>query len=82
MASATAGIFGKGLPEDSDVIGSPMKKARPSIGDVGDLSAGGSPSGSFPTPSALGDILAKAQASQASQDQAGPSSGMKVEEEL
>ncbi|KXX75818.1 hypothetical protein MMYC01_207687 [Madurella mycetomatis] len=82
MASAAAGIFGKSLPEDSDVIGSPMKKARPSIGDVGDLSAGGSPSGSFPTPSALGDILAKAQASQASQDQAEPSSGMKVEEEL
>ncbi|KAJ4293896.1 Nuclear transport factor 2 [Collariella sp. IMI 366227] len=27
-----AGIFGKALAEDSDVVGSPMKKARPSLG--------------------------------------------------
>ncbi|KAK3381593.1 hypothetical protein B0H63DRAFT_209319 [Podospora didyma] len=48
-------LFGRSLPEDS-VVGSPLKKARPSISEVG---------GAFPP--ALGDILAKAEAAQAAQ---------------
>ncbi|KAL1839385.1 hypothetical protein VTJ49DRAFT_1587 [Mycothermus thermophilus] len=78
-----AGLFGKSLDSDaSNVIGSPLKKARPSLGN--DASIGGSLSGTTGTggsstpggagssfPPALGDILAKAQAAQASQGQSG-----------
>ena len=76
-----AGIFGKNLTDDSDVVGSPLKKARPSLG--GDASIGGdigsSTGGSFP--SALGDVLAKAQAAQASQDKERVAPPVKMEEE-
>ncbi|KAK4158384.1 hypothetical protein C8A00DRAFT_28663 [Chaetomidium leptoderma] len=76
-----AGIFGKTLAEDSDVIGSPMKKARPSLGaDAGLGGELGSSNASFPP--ALGDILAKAQAAQASQNKEGGSPlAVKMEEE-
>ncbi len=63
---STTGIFGKSLPEDN-LIGSPLKKARPSISEVGGLR----PGGSFPP--ALGDILAKAEAAQAAQNKPQPS---------
>ena len=60
-------LFGKSLPEDHNIIGSPLKKARPSIsGDLGDLK-----SGMFPP--ALGDILAKAEAAQAAANKPSPS---------
>ncbi|KAL2258565.1 hypothetical protein VTK26DRAFT_8087 [Humicola hyalothermophila] len=90
---ATAGVFGgrPGLPDDSAVVGSPLKKARPSLGTEaaaglgGDLMAAAAsasavaatttaattttttaPAGSAsPFPSALGDVLAKAQAAHA-----------------
>ncbi len=68
---STAGIFGKAL-DDSNVIGSPLKKARPSLGAelIPGLGVGGD-RGSSTTgetggfPSALGDILAKAEAAHA-----------------
>ncbi|KAK4145264.1 uncharacterized protein C8A04DRAFT_35978 [Dichotomopilus funicola] len=72
---STAGIFGKSLADDANIVGSPLKKARPSLGaDVGlgggDLGGGPGGSGAGTNfPSALGDILAKAQAAQASQNQ-------------
>ncbi|KAK0628927.1 hypothetical protein B0T17DRAFT_614778 [Bombardia bombarda] len=66
---SSAAVFGKSLPEDS-VIGSPMKKARPSIsGEIPEVKIGGannvggsSGSSSASFPSALGDVLAKAEA--------------------
>lgn len=58
---SVAALFGKSLPEDN-IIGSPLKKARPSISGIGDLRTGGS------FPPALGDILAKAEAAQATKD--------------
>jgi hypothetical protein len=99
VASAAAGIFsfGRSLPDDAAaVIGSPLKKARPSLGgDAGaDITAATAaaaavagatlPSGSFPGsfPSALGDVLAKAQAAQASKDKKGSAEEVvKMEEE-
>ncbi|KAK3994602.1 hypothetical protein QBC44DRAFT_42248 [Cladorrhinum sp. PSN332] len=77
-ATGLAGLFGKSLPagDDSNIVGSPMKKARPSLGDIGgELKAGsaaaigGSASATFSP--ALGDILAKVEASQAGQGQKG-----------
>ena len=60
-------LFGKSLPEDHNIIGSPLKKARPSIsGDLGELKPG-----MFPP--ALGDILAKAEAAQAAANKPSPS---------
>lgn len=58
---STVGIFGKAFPEDN-IIGSPLKKARPSISDINDIKPG-----MFPP--ALGDILAKAEAAQAAKNQ-------------
>ncbi|KAL2266125.1 hypothetical protein VTJ83DRAFT_5477 [Remersonia thermophila] len=102
-----AGLFGKSLDSDaSNVIGSPLKKARPSLGHdasilgtaaaaaaagagagaefggplSGATGTGGSPTpvgvgggagGGLGFPSALGDVLAKAQAAQASQGPSG-----------
>lgn len=73
---STAGIFGKSLADDANIVGSPLKKARPSLGadaglgGGGDLGGGPGGSGAGANfPSALGDILAKAQAAQASQNQ-------------
>ncbi|KAK4454137.1 hypothetical protein QBC34DRAFT_178193 [Podospora aff. communis PSN243] len=73
---SAASIFGKGLPEDN-VIGSPLKKARPSISDIGELKPG-----MFPP--ALGDILAKAEAAQAAKNkpQSAPPVTEEIEEEL
>ncbi|KAK4164510.1 hypothetical protein QBC43DRAFT_47678 [Cladorrhinum sp. PSN259] len=79
-ATGLAGIFGKSLPDDSsNIVGSPMKKARPSVGDIagelkgsgpaGSASAIGGASGAFAP--ALGDILAKVEASQGGQGQKG-----------
>ena len=70
---STAGLFGRSLPEDN-VVGSPLKKARPSIGDIGDLKPG-----MFPP--ALGDILAKAEAAQAAANKSQHSPTVKEEEE-
>jgi hypothetical protein len=73
---SAASIFGKSLPEEN-IIGSPLKKARPSISDIGDLKPG-----MFPP--ALGDILAKAEAAQAAQDKsksAPAAVGGQIEEE-
>jgi len=70
---STAGLFGKSFPEDS-VIGSPLKKARPSISDVSELKPG-----MFPP--ALGDILAKAEAAQAAANQPQPAPAVTEEEE-
>ncbi|KAK0742463.1 hypothetical protein B0T21DRAFT_282697 [Apiosordaria backusii] len=98
MPTGLAGMFGKSLPDDSNIIGSPMKKARPSLGDIGELKGGlgggiggGSP-GTTSGPaftSALGDILAKAEAAQANKNQKGaetvnqpPPMLMEEEEEL
>ncbi|KAK3901627.1 hypothetical protein C8A05DRAFT_44765 [Staphylotrichum tortipilum] len=82
LGTSAAGIFGKSLADDANVIGSPLKKARPSLG--GDVSGaadiGGGSAGSFAP--ALGDILAKAQAAQAGQDKDGAAApAMKMEEE-
>lgn len=74
-----AGIFGKSLTDDSNVVGSPLKKARASLGGADAIGGGDSTGGSFPP--ALGDILAKAQAAQASQDQERAAPPMKMEEE-
>ena len=63
---SAAPLFGKSLPEDHNIIGSPLKKARPSISDIGDLKPG-------MFPSALGDILAKAEAAQAAANKSSPS---------
>ncbi|KAK3945585.1 hypothetical protein QBC46DRAFT_94711 [Diplogelasinospora grovesii] len=63
--STPGGLFGKSLPEDS-IIGSPLKKARPSISEVGGLGDPTRPGGSS-FPPALGDVLAKAEAAQAAQ---------------
>jgi hypothetical protein len=73
---SAASIFGKGLPEDN-VIGSPLKKARPSISDIGELKPG-----MFPP--ALGDILAKAEAAQAAKNKPQPAPAVteEIEEEL
>lgn len=81
--AGVVGMFGgRSLPDDN-IIGSPMKKARPSIGDIGDLK--GSPGGIGGTGTfapALGDILAKAEAAQASKNQAKPEAPlMKMDEE-
>ncbi|KAL2176282.1 uncharacterized protein P884DRAFT_203728 [Thermothelomyces heterothallicus CBS 202.75] len=79
---SAAGIFGKNLTEDSNSVGSPLKKARPSLSadaSVGGGDVGSSAGGSFPP--ALGDILAKAQAAQANQDQERPAPPVKMEEE-
>jgi hypothetical protein len=54
-----ASLFGKGLPDDSAVVGSPMKKARPSIAGLDDINGA---AGTFP---ALGNVLAKAEAAEA-----------------
>ncbi len=84
---SAAGIFGKALTDDAaNVIGSPLKKARPSLGaDAGLLGVGGdrgSPTtGTSGFPPALGDILAKAQAAQASQGENRPAPELKMEEE-
>ncbi|KAK4229458.1 hypothetical protein QBC38DRAFT_110107 [Podospora fimiseda] len=70
-ATGLAGLFGKSLTDDSsNIVGSPMKKARPSVGDIGGELAGvggaaggsaaaigGSASATFAP--ALGDILSK-----------------------
>lgn len=84
--AGVVGMFGgRSLPDDN-IIGSPMKKARPSIGDIGDLK--GSPGGIGGTGTfspALGDILAKAEAAQASKNKArseAPLMKMEEEEEL
>lgn len=82
---SAAGIFGKNISDDTNPVGSPLKKARPSLGadaSVGGGDTGSSTGGNFPP--ALGDILAKAQAAQASQDQerAAPPVKMEEEEEL
>ena len=63
---SSVGVFGKGLPEDS-LIGSPLKRARPSISDISELKTGST------FPPALGDILAKAEAAQAAQNKPQPS---------
>ncbi|KAK1759642.1 hypothetical protein QBC47DRAFT_437638 [Echria macrotheca] len=70
---STAGLFGKSFPEDN-VIGSPLKKARPSISDVSELKPG-----MFPP--ALGDILAKAEAAQKAANQPQPAPAVTEEEE-
>jgi hypothetical protein len=93
LGSGVAGIFGKSLADESNanLVGSPLKKARPSLGaDAGVIGGGGGGSGEIGgvggagrfTP-ALGDVLAKAQAAQAGQDQDGASAapGVKMEEE-
>ncbi|KAB5566536.1 hypothetical protein GE09DRAFT_1171620 [Coniochaeta sp. 2T2.1] len=54
-----AALFGKSLETDSAIVGSPMKKARPSIAGLDDVNGG--LSSSFPQ---LGDVLAKAEAGQ------------------
>ncbi|CAP66643.1 uncharacterized protein PODANS_4_8490 [Podospora anserina S mat+] len=97
MPTGLAAMFGKSLPDDTNIIGSPMKKARPSLGDIGELKGGLGGSGSPGTTSgagftsALGDILAKAEAAQASKGQTGVAAGqvaqpppmlMEEEEEL
>lgn len=76
LTGMSAALFGKSLPEDN-IIGSPLKKARPSISEGGLRSVG-----SFPP--ALGDILAKAEAAQAAQNKPEPSPTVKeeMEEEL
>ena len=61
---SSAALFGKSLPEDS-VIGSPLKKARPSISEGAGKGFG---VGNASFSHALGDILAKAEASQAAQN--------------
>ncbi|KAK4126987.1 hypothetical protein N657DRAFT_677690 [Parathielavia appendiculata] len=90
-----AGIFGKNLADDTtaNLVGSPLKKARPSLGADASVGGGGSdiagtssPAvGGSSFPPALGDILAKAQAAQTGQDQDGlvgaAPQGMKMEEE-
>ncbi|KAL2133715.1 hypothetical protein VTI74DRAFT_1841 [Chaetomium olivicolor] len=89
-----AGIFGKALTEDASVVGSPLKKARPSLG-AGDLSpattaaaaaaAATNPGVSAAFPPAFGDVLSKAQAAQAGQSKAGAAAEEPVkmdEEEL
>jgi len=55
-----AALFGKSLENDSAVVGSPLKKARPSVAGLDDVN-GALPSGSLPQ---LGDVLAKAEADQ------------------
>ncbi|KAM7224004.1 hypothetical protein V8F06_000477 [Rhypophila decipiens] len=60
--SSTA-FLGKSLPEDN-VIGSPLKKARPSVSEGAGKGLGGG-NASF----TLGDILAKAEASQTTPNQ-------------
>jgi len=73
---SAAAIFGKSLPEDN-VVGSPLKKARASISDSSPLSN----PGMFPP--ALGDILAKAEASKTAQDKPQPTPPVEdIEEEL
>ncbi|KAK3303303.1 uncharacterized protein B0T15DRAFT_513499 [Chaetomium strumarium] len=81
-----AGIFGKNLAEDANTVGSPLKKARPSVGadaglpgNVAGNLAGATASGSFP--SALGDVLSKAQAAQTGQGETGLGGEVKMEEE-
>ncbi|KAK3332070.1 hypothetical protein B0T19DRAFT_93990 [Cercophora scortea] len=73
MSSTT--LFGRNLPEDN-VIGSPLKKARPSISEIPGLSSAFSP--------ALGDILAKAEAAQAAhkKQEHSPTVKEETEEEL
>ncbi|KAK3384325.1 hypothetical protein B0T24DRAFT_80632 [Lasiosphaeria ovina] len=68
-------LFGKSLPEDS-VVGSPLKKARPSISEgAGTRTGGGFPPG-------LGDILAKAEAAQAAHNKQEHSAPIKKEEDI
>lgn len=55
-----ASLFGKSLENDSAVVGSPLKKARPSIAGLDDVN-GVATSSSLPQ---LGDVLAKAEADQ------------------
>ncbi|OIW25021.1 hypothetical protein CONLIGDRAFT_78598 [Coniochaeta ligniaria NRRL 30616] len=59
-----ASLFGKSWENDAAaaVVGSPMKKARPSIAGLDDVNGGAS--SSYPQ---LGDVLAKAEAAQAAQ---------------
>lgn len=73
----SSALFGRSLPDDA-VVGSPLKKARPSVSEADN---NGEPR-SFPP--ALGDILAKAEAAQAAQgkEQAAPPVKEDVEEEL
>jgi hypothetical protein len=83
---SAAGIFGKAIADDANVIGSPLKKARPSLGADAGLGGLGGDAGSSTTaaagfPPALGDVLAKAEAAQASQSQGGAAQEMKMEEE-
>lgn len=61
-----ASLFGKSWENDSAaaVVGSPMKKARPSIAGLDDAAANGG--GGVPQ---LGDVLAKAEAAQAAKVQ-------------
>ncbi|KAH8884671.1 hypothetical protein GQ53DRAFT_829626 [Thozetella sp. PMI_491] len=82
----TTGILAKSLPDET-TIGSPLKKARPSIGGADSESA--KINARFPP--ALGDVLAKAEAAQAAKAAAaaGPpaapapaSNQMEEEEEL
>lgn len=69
LSAGAASLFGKSsLPaDDSAVVGSPMKKARPSIAGLDDP-----PNSVFPVGTAgLGDVLAKAEAAEAARRKLG-----------
>ena len=53
-------LFGKSIPDDT-MVGSPLKKHRPSVAEGMDSEQATRPS---PFPPALGDVLAKAEAAQ------------------
>jgi hypothetical protein len=57
IPGSSAGLFGKSIPNDA-VVGSPLKKQRPSFAEGMDEQTRPA---SFPP--ALGDVLAKAEAS-------------------
>lgn len=77
----SSSLFSRSLPDDT-IIGSPLKKARPSIAGLDDDVPAGQPR-SFPP--GLGDVLARAEAAQAAQNNENPASAVSAhaeEEEL
>ncbi len=63
IPGASTTLFGKSFPDDA-IVGSPLKKHRPSVTEGADGDQGTRAS-SFPP--ALGDVLAKAEAAQQQQ---------------
>lgn len=83
-----ASLFSKSFESDAAVVGSPLKKARPSIAGLDDANGGGAASGAgLPQ---LGDVLAQAEAGRKdtapeagkAADQKGGTEVMEEEEEL